>query len=265
MCRRIRIGTLLMCFITFYSLASDGDTREVEILKTEIANETVKRAPEVIDSQKLSLPYEFIFTGYESPQNEESRKQYCIAAKEDFRIIESINSDFSSIYMVVGWRRTSKPPTSCTVSKVAALPPGKRVFIRNTEIVETGALTHVMRSGVDFGLLVAPYKYYFNDGSLVPSSTIAPYAGWRWNSHATDIAWGPVIFAGPALIPASNEVGTTDTVFGLSGGAGFQVNLMQSFNISFVYGYDLISDSDKKENNDLGGSWIAFTVGAQFN
>ncbi len=117
-------------------------------------------------------------------------------------------------------------------------------------------------SGVAFGGLVVPFKFYLGgDRSIKASSTIAPYIGVRlpfWFG----MTFTPIVSGGLALVPVSGE-GDTQTKAALSTAIGLVLTSSknQSFNAGLVLGKDFLSKSDRGLDKTVDKPWVSFYLG----
>ncbi len=113
--------------------------------------------------------------------------------------------------------------------------------------------------GWKYGALIAPYKYYVSSHTVKGSTTIAPYAGWKIDRNSIGFEMAPIIFAGPALIEATDSSGNTSSLFGISLGLGVLFELNDEFNIGALYGYDVVNKSEDFADN--GHPWVSLSIG----
>lgn len=120
------------------------------------------------------------------------------------------------------------------------------------------------RSGVTFGGLVVPFKYYIGgDKKISPSSSVAPYIGFR-GPAPFGLTFTPIISAGLGLVPVSNP-GTdkTETKTALTAAAGFVLSSSknQSFNAGLVIGKDYLSRDDRASDPTVSKAWFSVYLG----
>jgi hypothetical protein len=120
------------------------------------------------------------------------------------------------------------------------------------------------RTGVAFGGLVVPFKYYMGSGGKISaSSTIAPYIG---INNLIDIGWGmtitPVASAGLGLVPISNS-GQTETKPALSMALGLKVTSSKNdaFSAGVIVGKDFISKTDRGNDDSVYKPWFSIYIG----
>lgn len=245
------------------SLLKKVDTLENEI--KELRAQVPSSADE-LDSDLIKLPYDLNINAYESIQDE-NPMTICIPAKVKFRFSKE-SELWTTVHRTIGFGEGRSSDDDITYDKCLENPentlkPGIRKFISNAEL-NSAQISHTIRTGVKYGLLVAPYKYYTSDGDLKPAATIAPYAGWRLDSNAVGVGFSGILFAGPAMIPVSAEDGGTSNLFAVSGGGGVLVELNKQFNIGALIGFDVVSQSDKSKFDNHGKPWLSISFGYNF-
>lgn len=121
------------------------------------------------------------------------------------------------------------------------------------------------RGGFDFGVLAVPFKVEMTGKQAFASSaTLGGYVGYRIPWTDTGLVFSPVIFAGASNISVPTAPGsssTTETVAGLSYGAGLITTVKDSFQLGIVVGFDHV-DSPTYAYNDK--PWLSLEIGYSF-
>jgi hypothetical protein len=133
------------------------------------------------------------------------------------------------------------------------------------EIGKGVLLRHAFRrSGVTFGALVVPFKFYVSgDRTITTSSTIAPYIGFRL-PQSFSLTVTPIASVGLGLVPVTDaSSGETETKSALSAAFGFAVKSSKNdaFNAGFLVGRDFLSKADEKADPNLRKAWFSLYVG----
>ncbi len=184
----------------------------------------------------------------------------CIPAKATIKLGENSNTEKYSIYRpkraLLGGVLESRVDSddSCTGSKELKIGEAP-VTIDKSSIIERDA----SRFGWKYGALIAPYKYYKSSHTVKGSTTIAPYAGWKFDSNSSGFEIAPILFSGPAMIEATDSNGNTSSLFGISIGVGLLFELNDEFNIGALYGYDVVNKSEDFADN--GRPWVSLSIG----
>jgi hypothetical protein len=122
------------------------------------------------------------------------------------------------------------------------------------------------RSGFDYGALVVPFKVQLSGGkAFTGSSSLGGYLGYQNPVGDLGMNVSPIIFAGASNISTSATTGfktTSQTVAGLSYGAGLLFNIKDSFQAGFVVGFDHVNSAQKYQYNDK--PWVSFEIGYSF-
>ena len=145
-------------------------------------------------------------------------------------------------------------------AKLANIEEGQIVHISATPIAEAE------RSGWDYGVLVAPFKLQLSKGKeLSGSASIGPYLGYRI-PMGLDVTLNPVAFAGASNISINNTdasgKSTSESLAGLSYGAGLVFGFKSSFQVGLLIGADHVNSSAKYQYNNK--PWLSFEIGYSF-
>lgn len=123
------------------------------------------------------------------------------------------------------------------------------------------------RSGVTYGGLVVPFKFYLGgDKKISPSSTVAPYIGFR-GPAPFGLTFTPIISAGLGLVPVSNpDSDKTETKTALSTAIGLVLSSSknQSFNAGLIVGKDFLSSADRETDPTVSKAWFSVYLGYSF-
>ena len=128
--------------------------------------------------------------------------------------------------------------------------------------LQSSAITN---AGIDYGLLVTPYKFHFSDQSLSGAATIGGYAGYHLAGEGAGVQ--AVLSGGLGVVPITKvENGTTNTsnAASLSLSGGFIINLMKSgmFQVGLLFGVDWAGNGSQYKYD--GKPWFAFSFGTNF-
>lgn len=119
------------------------------------------------------------------------------------------------------------------------------------------------RSGITFGALIVPFKFYLGgDKKITSSSTIAPYIGFR-GPAPFGLTFTPVFSAGLGLVPVNDGSGQTETKSAFSSAVGLVLTSTknQRFNAGVLVGRDFLSKADEKSDPNLKKTWLSLYVG----
>ncbi len=184
----------------------------------------------------------------------------CIPAKATLKLsVDSSSNEYNLYRPKRAWlgsklENLAVDNSTCEPSKllkVGAAP----VPIVKSKIAEQD----INRFGWKYGALIAPYKYYRSSHTVKSSTTIAPYAGWKFDSNSSGFEIAPILFSGPAMIEATDSNGNTSSLFGISIGVGLLFELNDEFNIGALYGYDVVNKSEDFADN--GHPWVSLSIG----
>ncbi len=122
------------------------------------------------------------------------------------------------------------------------------------------------RTGIVFGGLVVPFKFYFSDKSIEASTTVAPYVGMRLPYHFYGATLTPVASAGLGLVPIADAAGSTSTKPSLSVAVGLVIRSTknQSFNAGLLIGRDYLSKADRLLDPKKDDIWLSLYLGTAF-
>ena len=148
---------------------------------------------------------------------------------------------------------TDKPPL--------AFNPGDIAYVSTTDL---GTLD--FRSGIDYGALVVPFKLQTTGkGSFTSSASVGGYVGYRIPWMDAGVTFSPVVFAGVSNISTSIVSGgktTSQTLAGLSYGAGLLFTIKNSIQVGAVVGFDHVDAAQPYAYNDK--PWVSFEIGYSF-
>jgi hypothetical protein len=120
------------------------------------------------------------------------------------------------------------------------------------------------RSGVTFGALVVPFKFYLSgERKITTSSTIAPYVGFR-GPAPFGLTFTPIVSAGLGLVPVTDSrSGETETKSALSVAVGLVLTSSKndSFNAGIMIGRDYLSRADEVADPNVRKAWFSLYAG----
>jgi hypothetical protein len=153
--------------------------------------------------------------------------------------------------------QTNKQP-NYEYSRDGIVKPGIAYLIP-TDIIEG---TEVRRSGLSFGGLVVPFKYYLGgDRTIKASTSVAPYIGWRipflFNTTLT-----PMLASGLAMIPVKDGDGTNNrNALSVAGGVLLRSPVTSDFSAGIAFGKDFVSKSDRGTDETIDKLWASVFFG----
>lgn len=134
------------------------------------------------------------------------------------------------------------------------------------EVKEEVFKTHAINAaGVEYGILVVPYKFHFSDDSLTPGGTVGAYVGAHFSPFSGETA-SFVISAGLGAVSvtstSSNGPATSRTEAALTIALGpvFTLTKSGSFQFGILVGTDLTANSSGYRYN--GKPWLALSFGS---
>lgn len=120
------------------------------------------------------------------------------------------------------------------------------------------------RSGIAFGALVVPFKFYLSgERKITSSSTIAPYVGFR-GPAPFGLTFTPIVSAGLGLVPVTDSrSGETETKSALSAAVGLVLTSSKndSFNAGIMIGRDYLSRTDEAADPNVRKAWFSLYIG----
>jgi hypothetical protein len=131
--------------------------------------------------------------------------------------------------------------------------------------VSSGDASRASRIGFDYGALVVPFKLQLGEAkNFSGAASVGPYLGFR--IPVFNVVIDPVIFGGASAISVSStdQAGTTSsqTLAGLSYGAGIIGIIKGSFSVGLIFGADHVDDSAHYAYNDK--LWTSLEIGYSF-
>jgi len=125
--------------------------------------------------------------------------------------------------------------------------------------------TDALRWGWQYGALVVPFKMQLGGKhAFSGSASVGAFLGYKVPLWDWGIALSPVAFAGASNISVPTSDGgknSSQTMAGLSYGAGVVGEIKDGFQIGIIFGKDHV-DSDNYLYNDK--TWISFEIGYSF-
>lgn len=123
------------------------------------------------------------------------------------------------------------------------------------------------REGLDFGTLVVPFKFQLSDQTAITSSaTLGGYLGYRIPWRVAGLDFRLLAFGGVSEVPTSEADSsgkiTSQTVAGLSYGAGLVTTVKDNFNVGLVIGFDHVNSVQDYKYQDK--PWISLEIGYSF-
>ncbi len=141
---------------------------------------------------------------------------------------------------------------------------GERYFLKKEEL----GLILYTGTGIDYGMLIVPFKYQFSDHSIGGSTTVGAYLGYtvNWLDFAS---LTPLISFGLSPLTVQSAAGSANntSVLGLSGAVGvaFTINKFDSsMQGGFVCGQDTAGNSTPTPYKYEGQWWCAAQIGFPF-
>jgi len=137
-----------------------------------------------------------------------------------------------------------------------------RFFINSDDLPKAA-----VRRGWDFGTLVVPFKLQTSGKTSVQTSaTLGGYLGYRFGWDMFGIKFSPIAFAGLSEIPTQqvqkNGKTASQTVAGISYGAGIVATVKDSFNVGLVVGADHVDSAQPYQFQDK--PWVSLEIGYSF-
>ncbi len=248
----------LVMFIMLCGLAATVKAEE-EVTSGEGTKVTQNNDDENYVGDRVGFAYDRIFTV--------NSDKYCIPAGVTVRIVE-VSDDKVEFYRPAEsplspftWFSSSDHELKMDACDKATkvLPKQQIKSISSNEF----NLSRASRFGWSYGALIAPYKYYSRTEEFKGSTAIAPYLGYRADFVALGFEVKPVMFAGISPVEVVNDDKTTSSVFAYSWGGGFLFEIKDEFQVGFLIGTDITSDSDNFVNNKK--PWYSIAIGYDFS
>jgi hypothetical protein len=122
------------------------------------------------------------------------------------------------------------------------------------------------RNGFTYGGIIVPYKYHFNGSkSFEGGTTLAPYAGYRFDRYGLAYGLKIIGFAGLTKIDVVQTIDNEQVSQSLSGfsyGVGAIGSIDDAIQIGLVIGADRVNESSGYIDN--GKPWISLAIGYSF-
>lgn len=120
------------------------------------------------------------------------------------------------------------------------------------------------RTGVMFGALVVPFKFHMGgEHKLSPSSTVAPYVGFR-GPAPFGLTFAPIVSAGLGLVPVNNpatDETQTKAAFSVALGVLLTHSKNDKFNAGVLFGKDFLSKGDRAADTTVDKVWFSIYAG----
>ncbi|WP_428381126.1 hypothetical protein [Nevskia ramosa] len=133
--------------------------------------------------------------------------------------------------------------------------------------IEQIAVTPVSRTGVTFGALVVPFKFYLgSDTALKTAPTVAPYVGYICGD-GLGVTYTAALNGGLGVIPVNNSEDnstTTEAVFSTSVGLLMTSEKNRDWSSGILIGKDWVGDSVKERDPVLNKLWLSLFIGFGF-
>lgn len=170
----------------------------------------------------------------------------------------SMSIRFVSVPDEADWKKNKSALTDCPIAKRVNNVTQYTVSRADLDNYDFG------RSGVTFGGLIVPFKFYLGgDNRITASSMVAPYVGFRFPDFF-GITLQPVLSAGLGLVPVvDSTTNTTETKASFSTAVGFVFTSSKSdsFNSGLIFGKDFLSEADQKADPQIDKVWMSIYVG----
>jgi hypothetical protein len=122
------------------------------------------------------------------------------------------------------------------------------------------------RFGWTYGVLVAPFKFYYSSRNFSAGATVGPYLGYRFHDRqGSSSVIALAIGATSATVKTNNPDGTTTSSdrTGLSMAFSYLLDIKRDFNMGFLAGKDFFSKADAIPNS--GKLWLGVSFGRKIN
>jgi hypothetical protein len=199
-------------------------------------------------------------------------KKYCAPKGAKIKVTRQTDSDVLVVFKQVpqssdAREKNSVASTGEAATRAAVEACGANLVNDYTQykLSTTKLRDHAFRrTGVMFGALVVPFKFYLGDDSkLSASSTIAPYIGFR-GPAPFNLTFTPVISAGLGLVPVADAAaGETSTKSALSTAFGVLLTHTKNekFNAGILFGKDFLSKGDRAGDKSVDNLWFSIYAG----
>jgi len=176
------------------------------------------------------------------------------------------NDGYVTVHFVCGFLSAVCSKTSSGYVKPESGPykDGNIVDLHVEYKIEASKLQNypAQSRGMDYGLLVVPYKFHLSDQSLTGEATLGGYAGYQLTWPG--IAISTVLSAGVGVVNLTkqeNGISTSDNAASFTAAGGFIINLMKSglFQIGILCGFDWAGKGSQYKHE--GKPWIAISFG----
>jgi hypothetical protein len=212
-------------------------------------------------------------TGFESFDSDASDKKFCAPKGSKLQVTKQTQDYISVYFKSVPTHATAKAKPglmasgeAATTAAVNACDGDKLVNDYTQYKITPQALSDhaTRRTGVMFGALIVPFKFYMgSDSKLSASSTIAPYIGFR-GPAPYGLTFTPVVSAGLGLVPVADATtgeSSTKSAFSTAIGVRLTHSKNEKFNAGFLIGRDFLSKSDQGSDKSVDNTWFSLYVG----
>lgn len=118
------------------------------------------------------------------------------------------------------------------------------------------------RYGWTYGVLAAPFKYYWNAGhELSAGASIGPYFGYQKGDAGGSAAF--VASVGLTSASVKNSDGSSSQKNGLTFALAWLFEIKNDFNFGIINGWDMFAKNEGVLNS--GRPWLSITVGTKLN
>lgn len=159
-----------------------------------------------------------------------------------------------------GWRGLY----SCSDrSELVGVDPDLSYDVPRQTILEDRDTT---RFGWTYGILVAPFKYYWSEQSFSTGAAVGPYLGYRlYDRPGNSTVLAGAVGASTATVKTENADGTTTSSQknGLTFALAYLFNIKRDFNVGFIGGWDVFSKSDDVPTS--GKLWLSLSFGRKID
>jgi hypothetical protein len=260
--------------------AAPADSTQTTTTTTAAGTQTTTQPASDTPSTGLDIGTgDIVFLRVDTPgfvSVDDSTKKYCAPAGTELQVSNTTDDGGKKFYVRVlrlaptqpssGFLgiRTTEGHATCTADVSTDLTVSEHVqYLLDKKVLDSheyGA------AGLEYGILIAPYKFHISDRSLTGSATVGPYIGFHaLTSPGSTLS--EVISIGIGNVPVTKESSppgdpsTSDKV-SLSVATGYVLTLTKSgrFQLAFLIGFDWAGH--ESEYKYEGKPWFGVGFGA---